>query len=163
MLRRFSVAQFQLTRSRGARPECGNAVDKPRRFQLTRSRGARPFSRSAVAAADRFQLTRSRGARQWQPPIEALRFRFQLTRSRGARLTNSLMGIDEELHFNSRAHVERDNIRTGRICHARHFNSRAHVERDWYSSHPVTSSTSFQLTRSRGARQTGGWNGSKTP
>ena len=56
------------------------------------------------------------------------------------------------MHFNSRAHVERDQWRAMSRRLKRYFNSRAHVERDsfsrWYSPHPVT----FQLTRSRGAR-----------
>ena len=53
-------------------------------------------------------------------------------------------------NFNSHAHVERDYLYgTGGSYHG-HFNSHAHVERDT-NSLPQTCRRSFQLTRSRGA------------
>ena len=55
--------------------------------------------------------------------------KFQLTRSRGARL----VPISDEAvlaHFNSRAHVERDQLGHAEAPRGAHFNSRAHVERD---------------------------------
>ena len=75
-------------------------------------------------------------------------------------------------HFNSHAHVERDQAISAHMQAARHFNSHAHVERDGrvlkcpdsmnISTHTLTWSvtdavisvgafSAFQLTRSRGA------------
>ena len=56
----------------------------------------------------------------------------------------------EDVHFNSHAHVERDNRQVVVLTAVKHFNSHAHVERD--AKCGVRSSTNaFQLTRSRGA------------
>ena len=55
---------------------------------------------------------------------------FQLTRSRGARLqTNEIQSLRD--NFNSRAHVERDEMSEKLHKKYKYFNSRAHVERDW--------------------------------
>ena len=63
--------------------------------------------------------------------------------------------IQLPLYFNSRAHVERDTGRDqGQVCR-NHFNSRAHVERDASYSLRIFFASSFQLTRSRGARHGG--------
>ena len=97
--------------------------------------------------------------------------KFQLTRSRGAwqivRVNNLI-----KHHFNSHAHVERDDVLLSRVLGGLNFNSHAHVERDLWeythfriiliSTHTLTWSVTlqghcetchsvFQLTRSRGA------------
>ena len=56
------------------------------------------------------------------------------------------------LHFNSHAHVERDE-RLGKIelVMQDNFNSHAHVERDSYNYGEMEYISKFQLTRSRGA------------
>ena len=56
-------------------------------------------------------------------------FAFQLTRSRGAR-RRAGENSRRILHFNSRAHVERDCQPKPANRNTAHFNSRAHVERD---------------------------------
>ena len=65
---------------------CITAVATSLPFQLTRSRGARP-QRAAVVylTQSQFQLTRSRGARRSLPFLDTIGTAFQLTRSRGAR------------------------------------------------------------------------------
>ena len=99
---------------------------------------------------------------------------FQLTRSRGAWhiVPKTLHFI---FHFNSHAHVERDQNQFREASLHHHFNSHAHVERDILlvdiflvsniSTHTLTWSVTslcyfsilrweiFQLTRSRGAWQ----------
>ena len=119
-----------------------------------------------------FQLTRSRGA--WldftssYPSVMI----FQLTRSRGAWHFASGL-TNEQLNFNSHAHVERDYTTGAGTAIVFNFNSHAHVERDCknhahqtylqnISTHTLTWSVTcmvcnanprvtFQLTRSRGA------------
>ena len=54
---------------------------------------------------------------------------FQLTRSRGA-WPSLLDTLHYPLHFNSHAHVERDETFTETFARTKHFNSHAHVERD---------------------------------
>ena len=143
------------------------------RFQLTRSRGAWPvavrksihylknFNSHAHVERDRrnalhltswilFQLTRSRGA--W-PSFVSIVFhvlKFQLTRSRGAWRYWKMLPV-LTLHFNSHAHVERDEI------------VRNWINAQSISTHTLTWSVTgiisssylliyaFQLTRSRGA------------
>ena len=96
-------------------------------FQLTRSRGAWRALSNAFCYSFRFQLTRSRGAWHFNSFWTLYTIPFQLTRSRGAwRLYNALSYI--RTHFNSHAHVERDEKGT---CKG---------TEKW-----------FQLTRSRGA------------
>ena len=100
-------------------------------FQLTRSRGARRGDYVATNLQVKFQLTRSRGARRRFRGDGRAIIGFQLTRSRGARPENSRKQKIFVNYFNSRAHVERDRHRAAEIfdCEA-NFNSRAHVERD---------------------------------
>ena len=148
----LSVPVFQLTRSRGARPNAQNHKQKANNFN---SRAHVERDRQTVNLAVpivSFQLTRSRGARQ-RPPSRLRRWAY----------------------FNSRAHVERDKaffspLRYAKIsthaltwsatrnshrrCGAiRYFNSRAHVERDPRHLPLSTTRLIFQLTRSRGARR----------
>ena len=54
-------------------------------------------------------------------------------------------------HFNSHAHVERDRADTAEFGFYANFNSHAHVERDLRSTHIIQNIEKFQLTRSRGA------------
>ena len=97
---------------------------------------------------------------------------FQLTRSRGAWHFASGL-TNEQLNFNSHAHVERDYTTGAGTAIVFNFNSHAHVERDCknhahqtylqnISTHTLTWSVTcmvcnanprvtFQLTRSRGA------------
>ena len=56
---------------------------------------------------------------------------FQLTRSRGAWLI-SLIFDNQLYHFNSHAHVERDEYDQAQDDWSDDFNSHAHVERDEY-------------------------------
>ena len=65
----------------------------------------------------------------------------------------TIAGLQIENHFNSRAHVERDGIQAQLDYLSFNFNSRAHVERDLSIVSGIILSASFQLTRSRGARQ----------
>ena len=79
---------------------------------------------------------------------------------------------EQEINFNSHAHVERDNLTEVNVMNNKDFNSHAHVERDCFatlfvkqnmiSTHTLTWSVTlssmqgllrvrFQLTRSRGA------------
>ena len=95
----------------------------------------------------RFQLTRSRGARLYIFDDDFAELLFQLTRSRGARRENSKPYLAAE-NFNSRAHVERDELFGLTHLIRMYFNSRAHVERDanrnitrectWISTHALT-------------------------
>ena len=99
--------------------------------------------------------------------------RFQSTRPRGARL-NNIVQTTLQISFNPRAHVERDISQRLRTIKGRSFNPRAHVERDrarrlqversgvsihaptWSATNKTTkkrSTTLFQSTRPRGARQ----------
>ena len=146
--------EFQLTRSRGARHADGRGGRKSNQFQLTRSRGARPNDMCLQLRMELFQLTRSRGARRPTSDRGGAVAQFQLTRSRGARPCRpnarsiSPNGISTHAltwsatpctspkrrciqHFNSRAHVERDELDALVALKIPHFNSRAHVERDF--------------------------------
>ncbi len=108
-------------------------------------------ARSLRITHGKFQLTRSRGARPQQLFLFPRLRRFQLTRSRGARpAAFPHLGI-LACHFNSRAHVERDDEDDAKF-----------IER-LISTHALTWSATgktkffpkiirFQLTRSRGAR-----------
>ena len=53
--------------------------------------------------------------------------------------------------FNSHAHVERDLSFAAQLHCLSYFNSHAHVERDAWKSRCDLLSSTFQLTRSRGA------------
>ncbi len=75
---------------------------------------------------------------------------FQLTRSRGAWLHSKDKNIFRD-HFNSHAHVERDQQRPRYSRAWYHFNSHAHVERDRLRLILFPTVYVFQLTRSRGA------------
>ena len=55
---------------------------------------------------------------------------FQLTRSRGAWLSGLCALYIVSLHFNSHAHVERDDFGKKAYKPRKYFNSHAHVERD---------------------------------
>ena len=77
-----------------------------------------------------FQLTRSRGARQKEWGNCNNNWKFQLTRSRGARHDEKQPRNIAKMHFNSRAHVERDADYMNFPETDEDFNSRAHVERD---------------------------------
>ena len=148
--------EFQLTRSRGARPDVFGRDSALSAFQLTRSRGARPdgisnladrgisisthaltwsatsMSWSGSPTQQLFQLTRSRGARpqnHHQKYIPAVR--FQLTRSRGARPKQTEKSADE---FEISTHALTWSATTS-------------------STISKTEVKTFQLTRSRGARQ----------
>ena len=75
---------------------------------------------------------------------------FQLTRSRGA-WPKGYCYCYAKVHFNSHAHVERDQ---GLVCPQEpwiYFNSHAHVERDMVLVLSISFDRVFQLTRSRGA------------
>ena len=54
-------------------------------------------------------------------------------------------------HFNSHAHVERDDANVSEYTPPFDFNSHAHVERDVIFVPNILLIFSFQLTRSRGA------------
>ena len=54
-------------------------------------------------------------------------------------------------HFNSHAHVERDDVVSDFHTKVVDFNSHAHVERDLNTLTDGGGSKTFQLTRSRGA------------
>ena len=121
---------FQLTRSRGARHGSDRIAISVASFQLTRSRGARlphgsdlrmeydTISTHALTWSATFNpagrwsmLCISTHALTWSATYAVLLDRwimeFQLTRSRGARQRSS-RSWGPPLHFNSRAHVERD-------------------------------------------------------
>ena len=89
-----------------------------------------------------FQLTRSRGARLLGFYAGWWYLQFQLTRSRGARLYQD--PCDRSLNdFNSRAHVERDQIEIKITRANKDFNSRAHVERDPFIKYALNTKEYF--------------------
>ena len=125
---RWRASAFQLTRSRGAwrsyhpfysqtfhfnsHAHVERDMGRDYRvliceFQLTRSRGAWHLIKGIALCQIIFQLTRSRGA--WRAVVinHNVYNEFQLTRSRGAWLLR-LHTPPVPLHFNSHAHVERD-------------------------------------------------------
>ena len=57
----------------------------------------------------------------------------------------------EKSHFNSHAHVERDDPYSQLSAKMSDFNSHAHVERDIQTKTENLDLKKFQLTRSRGA------------
>ena len=58
---------------------------------------------------------------------------------------------EQEINFNSHAHVERDAHFTTLPLYYTNFNSHAHVERDDNEINSLLNTLEFQLTRSRGA------------
>ena len=83
-----------------------------------------------VTFRGKFQLTRSRGAWLVTSILKVLILLFQLTRSRGAWPTPGAFSPLQFGHFNSHAHVERDQKDQEYNQTYIHFNSHAHVERD---------------------------------
>ena len=107
-------------------------------------------------SAPEFQLTRSRGARHaaWQCLID-----FDINFNSRAHVERDQVTIilrKQKRYFNSRAHVERDYISTIFRGYLKNFNSRAHVERDNKINPILLENGRFQLTRSRGARPSQG-------
>ena len=146
--------QFQLTRSRGARPTWCRTDRHPPGFQLTRSRGARRTGTPMMPSNDSI----STHALTWSATSSKLFFTIFTFISTHA-LTWSATGRrrhtgDIHRNFNSRAHVERDRRGHGHgRAEYQNFNSRAHVERDDKWAGGEIMSIIFQLTRSRGARR----------
>ena len=98
-------------------------------FQLTRSRGA--WQEITFRTADRhtFQLTRSRGA--WPELFTVLgKWTDFNSHAHVERDYRRKCGVWQLLHFNSHAHVERDPLLSFPRLYQIHFNSHAHVERD---------------------------------
>ena len=148
---------FQLTRSRGAWLIFRTNLRLSRVFQLTRSRGAWPSWQTHC----QWQMGISTHTLTWSVTRRSLSWyyrhsisthtltwsvttlwsnatntgAFQLTRSRGAWLPKSAYPYQQRFHFNSHAHVERDEMGLGKISDIKHFNSHAHVERDRYRCH----------------------------
>ena len=121
-------------------------------FQLTRSRGA--WQEITFRTADRhtFQLTRSRGA--WPELFTVLgKWTDFNSHAHVERDYRRKCGVWQLLHFNSHAHVERDPLLSFPRLYQIHFNSHAHVERDLWKNKTITWHYQFQLTRSRGAWQ----------
>ena len=167
---------FQLTRSRGA--WLAAVLLHFQRFQISTHTLTWSVTLSGFKSLTyfTFQLTRSRGAWPSLAENSLLNLAFQLTRSRGAwrRWRYRLL---RQLYFNSHAHVERDDSSDWGKADVGYFNSHAHVERDYtmvecdkcrgISTHtltwsvtskiclPISTTFSFQLTRSRGAWRNG--------
>ena len=168
----YSCPEFQLTRSRGAWRGGVIWQWQKSKFQLTRSRGAwrrrwsrcdchRHFNSHAHVERDEFvckkchdnfisthTLTWSVTAQRERP--EAIRWQFQLTRSRGAWLYCFKLNSSKLCHFNSHAHVERDDLESS--CYVI-FTISTHtltwsVTETWMN---LVLPERFQLTRSRGA------------
>ena len=141
------------------------------RFQLTRSRGAWPISVFWIAKYRYFNSHAhvERDACSFQQNYCVLNFN---SHAHVERDIGFLWGYDRWDHFNSHAHVERDTFPFTIAGETLNFNSHAHVERDCgrldffstpnISTHTLTwsvtsssfrrsTSSSFQLTRSRGA------------
>ena len=107
-----------------------------KKFQLTRSRGAWPVTKPTDLKADKisthtltWSVTGGSAPPQSFRPISTHTLTWSVTCAwRRALKTYG--------HFNSHAHVERDNRKTPPHFDNWHFNSHAHVERDGYSGRP---------------------------
>ena len=99
------------------------------KFQLTRSRGAWQFCKWFNKWTIEFQLTRSRGAwhKVLKDCVQIFHFNSHAHVERDER--NDKKNA-KRWYFNSHAHVERDLVTLGFALHTMHFNSHAHVERD---------------------------------
>ena len=144
-------AEFQLTHSRGVRQRINGMPDAITAFQLTHSRGVRRNSVCSSGASSKFQLTHSRGVRQTLPILGICLTPFQLTHSRGVRLVfrhDRIFFIQISTH----ALTWSATYTPYSIKSALNFNSRTHVECDDLSN-GIANAVSFQLTHSRGVRQ----------
>ena len=151
--RRSGLSAFQLTRSRGARPVGARRSPAWCAFQLTRSRGARLED----GIAKKLGVNISTHALTWSAtmpsPMFVRRSLFQLTRSRGARL--KLLELDQdELRISTHALTwsatcGRKAVFAAAVCISTHALTWSATSRP----RRAAQTRSFQLTRSRGARQ----------
>ena len=125
---------FQFTRPRGARQYMRAVSAGLSLFQFTRPRGARHYSRTSLGSevlvsihAPAWGATQLAGAKN-APGV------FQFTRPRGARQAALIITYCDNLCFNSRARVGRDDTGRARCRRPMRFNSRARVGRDPSSS-----------------------------
>ena len=99
------------------------------KFQLTRSRGAWRLKKKVFELDDLISTHTLTWSVTFRWTVASRVWRFQLTRSRGAWRTTFSCRLAYN-HFNSHAHVERDQQGKIRVYKVDNFNSHAHVERD---------------------------------
>ena len=131
-------------------------------FQLTTSRGGRLSGSAGPPRLPAFQLTTSRGGRLWFVNRNCFS-NFISTHDLTRRSTfRSMSSRSYWIHFNSRPHEEVDDQRRRRPVQHFHFNSRPHEEVDFFNLCFLFRWSIFQLTTSRGGRQSRNhvWNSS---
>ena len=106
----FTVAPFQFTRPRGARPEVAPRIHGIRRFNSRAREGRDTIRRTRARSLTSFN-SRAREGRDVSRSMAPLTLRvFQFTRPRGARLAKWQASDAKIKSFNSRAREGRDGI-----------------------------------------------------